>query len=157
MLPNIDYLKSQRGKITCAETAFALIGGVLNATHKCKGDIFLGFVFWMTFITSGTVFFLNLFGLWKKLMERHGYEIIYGKLYDLEKWFNILNVCSRIFSYGICAFISFFPLYWSVANIVGYIEMLLFSMEGWILYKTKTVKPEDIRVLTDYPITEYDE
>ena len=154
--PNLAYFKSKRAKIVCAETVLALLGGILNATHRCKGDVFLGFMFWTTFIISGAFMFLNVFGAWEKLVEKYAYQVFNVTVHDTEKWFNVLYVGSRIFFYIICAIISFFPLYWSIAYIVGYIELLLFFVEGYILYKMKNAKSGDIHTLTDYQITEYD-
>ena len=154
--PNLAYFKCKRAKIVCAETGLALLGGILNATHHSKGDVFLGFIFWTTLVTSGVFIFLNVFGAWEKLMEKYAYQVFNGTVHDTEKWFNILYVGSRILFYSICAIISFFPLYWSIANIVGYIELFLFFVEAYILYKMKNSKSGDVHTLTDYQITEYD-
>ena len=87
-------------------------------------------------------------------MEKYAFQVFNGTVHNTEKWFNILHIGTRILFFGICAIISLFPLYWSIANIVGYIELLLFSAEGWIVYKTKKAMPEDTHVLTDYEANE---
>ena len=87
-------------------------------------------------------------------MEKYAFHVFNGTVHNTEKWFNILYIGTRILFFGICAIISLFPLYWSIANIVGYIELLLFSVEGLIVYETKELKPEDTHFLTDNEINE---
>lgn len=119
---NLDYIRSNRGMIITAQTAFALIGGIITAVQY---SALLSFNFWSTLIVSGAVLLLNLLNAYQALHAKFSFlvkvELGYVGLWAL--------------LYLVATIISFIPLSWTVGAIIGYVEFALFLLDGFLHFR----------------------
>ena len=152
---NLQYFTFLNGQIVCAEGMVALVGAILNSqSYIVRASSFLAFVLWTTIIFSGVIIVLNVLNLYKKLIDKFGVIVGQCELVYAGLW---------LIFYLICAIFSFIPgsneknrlgwkwsnesgkivqvynSYWSathsLVHVCGYIEILLFLVDGYLQYK----------------------
>ena len=124
---NLVYIKTNtRAKIIAAEAAFALLGGIMNAVSVSSGT-FLGLALWTTFFISGSIVVLNICNVYEKIYARFGTLVVQCEQIYIGVW--------AIF-YAINAILSWIPMMWGFAYLIGYLELGLFVFDGY-LHHTK--------------------
>ena len=122
---NLVYIKTNtRAKIIAAEAAFALLGGIMNAV---SGGTFLGLALWTTFFISGSIVVLNICNVYEKIYARFGTLVVQCEQIYIGVW---------VIFYAINAILSWIPLMWGFAYLIGYLELGLFIFDGY-LHHTK--------------------
>ena len=105
-----------------AEAIFGLVGGVITSIYY---DLFWQIVFWSTLIVSGTILLLNLLNAYQPLRTKasflgtmeFGYVVLWALLYLIG------------------TIISFIPKFWMVGAVIGYIEGVLFLLDGVLHFR----------------------
>ena len=162
---NFSYFKYFNAKISTAKIIIAIVAGVLNARYNtrvgisnirsCKYAIFYGyflsFLFWTTMLISGIIIVMNLMNIYQKLVEVYG--LIVGKC-------ELVYTGLWIIFYVVCTILTFIPDSYEtlrclkfeesklvqvdldnwrtpqiVVHICGFIQLLLFLIDGYLQYK----------------------
>ena len=138
---NLHYIKTNtRAKVITAEAACALLGGILNSIPWLGGlaGPFLSFAFWTTMLISGLVVLLNICQVYEKLYARFGQVVVQIEVIYVGVW--------AVF-YGIATIISFFS--WGAGNLIAYIELVLFIVDGYLLHKMPRYSSDTSQSLPD--------
>ena len=123
---NLTYIRTNtRGKIIAAEAAFGLLGGIINIVWGGLAGPLLGFTFWTTLIISGNIVLLTTCNV---------YEKIYAKIGNLLVQLEQCYIGLWILFYAISTILSFIT--WGLSNLVAYIELVLFIVDGYFHYKS---------------------
>ena len=134
---DLTYLHtSNRSKIIAGEAACALLGGIINTVWGGLAQILLAFTFWTTFLISATIVFLHICNIYEKLRAKVG---------PLLKQVEICYIGLCLILYAISTILSFVS--WGGSNILAYIELMLFTIDGYLYYK----KPKITEVPTNLP------
>ena len=89
-------------------------------------------------IISGLVVLLNICQVYEKLYARFGQVVVQGE--------QIYIGVSAVF-YGIETIISFFS--WGAGNLIAYIELVLFIVDGYLHYKMPRYSSDTSKSLPD--------
>ena len=119
---NLDYVRSYRGMIVIAETAFGLIGALVTIA---AGSDFWSLVFWSTLIVSGTILSLNIVNTCQAL------HVQFSFLTKVE--FGYVAVWALLYLIG--TIISFVPTFWTGVAVIGYVELAIFLLDGFLHFR----------------------
>ena len=119
---NLNYIRSNRGAVITAEASLGLIGGIMTAVVPSG---FLAFSLWSTLTVSGAILLLNILNV---------YQLLHAKFSFLVK-VELGYVAVWALFYLIATIISFIPTLWTIGAIIGYIELALFLMDGFLHFR----------------------
>ena len=119
---NIDYIRSSRGLILTAELAFGFIGGIIAVVYS---DHFLSFCLWSTILISGIMLVLNVLKAYRTLHDKFSF-LIFVELGYIAMW---------VLFYVVAAIITAVPGSWNAGSVFGYIELVLFILDGYLYFR----------------------
>ena len=119
---NLDYVRSYRGMVVIAETAFGLIGAIVTII---AGTDFWSLVFWSTLTISGTILSLNIVNTCQALHAQYSF------LAKVE--FGYVAVWALLYLIG--TIISVVPTFWNGVAVIGYVELAIFLLDGFLQFR----------------------
>jgi len=120
---NVDYIRSNRGMLVTAEAVLGCVGGIICAVSSWSG--YMSFVMWTTVMISGTLVLLNVLNT---------YQALHAKFPILTKVeFGYVAIWTLFYAIG--TIISFVPTFWSIFYIIGYVELALFLLDGFLHFR----------------------